>query len=38
MNILQNNMSGRPIMIPVQEGLNGDPWWKKGGDGCGYRF
>lgn len=22
MNILQNNMSGRPIMIPVQEGLN----------------
>ena len=30
MNILQNNMSARPIMVPVQEGLNGDPWWKKG--------
>ena len=30
MNILQNNVSGRPLMIPVKEGLNGDSWWKKG--------
>lgn len=31
MNMLQNNVSGPPLMIPVKEGLNGDKsWWDKG--------